>query len=318
MKKHTEQLNIEEVSKIYEKAGSFERAAKIIGCGKSKLQAFCAKHNIKRKYVINHNIFSNITPQNCYWAGFIAADGCVYRNFLKIGLQKRDAGHIDKIYYFIESKNKAKRKGKYAYLEVKSKTIVEDLKKHFNIVPNKSLHLKPPNINNNELIKHFIRGYVDGDGWLYVNRENVIQIGITSGSRKIISWINNMVHSKFNTNSKITEKYSKKYNKYYPTIIYYSENAELILRWLYEGCYDNLCLDRKLNKYTELVKIRDRIKEKKEKLNNEITEMKNLYKSGLIYKEVAEKMNIKYSKVAYHLGKTKDIKIFKGVRAGRK
>lgn len=317
MKKHTKTLNIESVSKIYEEQGSLERAAKIIGCGRSKLQSFCSKNNIKRSYAIDHEIFSEITPQNSYWAGFIAADGCVYQKFLKVVIQERDREHINKMLMFLKSSRKAKIFKGYARLEIKSKKIVENLSKHFNIVPNKSLILRPPNIDNEELVRNFIRGYVDGDGCLYVDKENVIQVGITSGSREILEWINNIFNIKLQIRTKITKKYNKKYNKHYSTITYFSQKAETILNWIYENSNAEFRLDRKYEKYKKLMGIRKKIKKRKGNLRSEIEEMRKMYKGGLTYKEIAEKINIKYSKVAYHLGKASDIKKFKGVRAGR-
>ena len=34
---------------------------------------------VKRKYFCNDNYFKNLTIENCYWAGFIAADGWIDR-----------------------------------------------------------------------------------------------------------------------------------------------------------------------------------------------------------------------------------------------
>lgn len=105
MKKHLEKLNKNEVEKIYFQTNSLKETAKIIGCGRSKLQAFCAENNIKHTFSINHNVFSSINENNCYWAGFIASDGCVYKNFVKVVLHDTDAEHLVKLYNFLNSQN---------------------------------------------------------------------------------------------------------------------------------------------------------------------------------------------------------------------
>ena len=43
----------------------------------------------------NETFFEKPSRVNSYWAGFIAADGCVYRNTLKITLSKKDKAHLE-------------------------------------------------------------------------------------------------------------------------------------------------------------------------------------------------------------------------------
>jgi len=45
---------------------------------------------INRKYTVNHNYFSEVTLENSYWAGFIAADGCITKNYVKIMIAQKD------------------------------------------------------------------------------------------------------------------------------------------------------------------------------------------------------------------------------------
>ena len=67
----------------------------------------------------------------------------------------------------------------------------EGLGNNFNIVPRKSLILRPLNNLTNEFSKNFIRGYVDGDGWIIKNT-NTKRIGIL-GTKEMLEWIKNIL-----------------------------------------------------------------------------------------------------------------------------
>jgi len=312
--KHTKSLNIFEVNKIYNSTKSLQRAAEVIGCGRSKLQAFCAKHNIKRKYALDHKSFSDVTTNACYWAGFIAADGCVYKHFLKIALQKGDFNHLNKFFAFLKSNNKARIRGTSARFCIRSKQITLDLLKYYNITPKKSLTLLPPNICGIELEKNFIRGYVDGDGCIYFTPDKGIGISVVGGAKSMIEWIRDVIYKRLSIDANITLTKCKGYDTTYYTINYSRKRAETILKWLYEHVDVNFCLIRKLNKYYKAIEIRRCIDLKKQNLKDNILKMKQLYNSGMTYQQVADRMGFTYGKVSYHLSRATDIIIYRGCR----
>ena len=167
------------------------------------------KNNIKInkqiKYYFNENFFKTESEESFYWAGFIAADGCLSdfkmksRNTINhkliIGLADKDKCHLELFLKNINSnhpinkriiKNSNKNnnpKYKYKYKDSLSVNIViysesffEDLSK-FNIIPRKTLKLKFPEwLINHKFVHHFMRGYVDGDGcWSLRSRKAVKQ-----------------------------------------------------------------------------------------------------------------------------------------------
>lgn len=267
MKKHCTPLDLEEVKRIYGETQSQHEAAKILGCGRSKLQEFCAKHEIKRETKYNHDAFAKINEQSCYWAGFIAADGCVYRNFLKIALQPRDHQHLSNLFHFLGSQKKSQIKRGYARFTIRSKKIKEDLFTKFNITPKKSLTLQPPNIIDNNLIRHYLRGLIDGDGCLYITTDNTLRLSIVSASEKMANWLVDIFNVNFlNCNARIRlSKYEKTGNTYYAVIVTKSQSVEDIIRWLYENSDTKFRLERKFEKYQEMIAIRNRLKQKKRK-----------------------------------------------------
>lgn len=136
-----------------------------------------------RKYFINENFFSTYTPQSCYWAGFIAADGCILKPkcgnpVLSLHLAKRDKGHLRLFLVAANSnypvkiyKNRSPKIYYYCSLQIRNKKLVDDLKINFNIISRKSLILKYPIQMPNKFNKYFIRGYFDGDGCICLNSD---------------------------------------------------------------------------------------------------------------------------------------------------
>jgi len=125
----------------------------------------------------NHLFFAREIPESFYWAGFIAADGCVFENkngskYTRLALSIKDLEHINlfknTVRYggkiSITSKTDDYGKRSFAGIAIYSKQWFQDLSK-FNIVPNKTFIYKMPEwLKSHEYLHHFLRGYVDGDG----------------------------------------------------------------------------------------------------------------------------------------------------------
>lgn len=94
-----------------------------------------------------------------------------------------------KIYF---SKNK-KYNTTYCNITISSKRIIEDLYDNFNITSKKSLTLKPPEIERDDLILSFIVGLIDGDGsvgsYFYKKQNKEYFIITLCGTREITNWV---------------------------------------------------------------------------------------------------------------------------------
>jgi hypothetical protein len=145
------------------------------------------------KYVCDRNFFTEVDPVRAYFAGFIAADGYVTTSgrSVNFGIHPKDveifhnlkkAAGLDQP-VVIRPNNLGKL---YAWLTVCSVDWVRDLKRHYNIVNAKSLILEPPNLKDEKLIWHFLRGYFDGDGHAGKAGD---RINFVSGSPKFFAWI---------------------------------------------------------------------------------------------------------------------------------
>lgn len=128
--------------------------------------------NVRRLKADDH-FFKIPNILNCYWAGFIAADGSIRhiknRKELSIQISLKDVEHLEKFVEQIKfdgSLTKYTRSNGISMcsIHINSNEICEDLEKNFNIVPKKTFIYKPPENLSDEYKDAFIAGYIDGDG----------------------------------------------------------------------------------------------------------------------------------------------------------
>lgn len=226
----------------------------------------------------NDNYFSLIdNEEKAYWLGFIMADGCVnvtrrkrvdsnfYTNkySLVLSLKNEDKNHLVKFCKAINYDDLPKddycsdgfNKHKIVRLAINNKTIVFDLIS-LGVIPRKSLKEKEPKINYN-LLKHFYRGYFDGDGCFYKAKKLNLKARSKSemskwlitlcGSKKIINSFNNYIGKKLN----IYNKSSSRKNGL-NSIVFSSKTAYIVANHLYEN--SNIYLDRKFYLYEKIKK----------------------------------------------------------------
>lgn len=130
------------------------------------------------KYKHNENFFSIIdTEEKAYYLGLLYADGNVSNRVLSISLQEKDGYILEKLKNFINytgpilTINKPGNRQKQIKLSITSPTLIKDLFRH-GLYPNKGTTLKFPTTVPKQLQHHFIRGYFDGDGCIYVNNKS--------------------------------------------------------------------------------------------------------------------------------------------------
>lgn len=147
--------------------------------------------NLGRKFSVDHAFFANPSPLNSYWAGFIAADGCVRGKRLTVKLSDKDADHLARLASDIGYTGPIWHASGMCCLQICCEAFVEDLAKHFNITPRKSLTLQPPGISTPAEVRAFITGVIDGDGSITENRYRQYtrtRISIY-GTAELLHWI---------------------------------------------------------------------------------------------------------------------------------
>lgn len=188
---------------MYLEGQSLSSISKQIGINRLTLTNYLKKSgltiiNPSKKYEYNKSYFSIInSEEKAYWLGFIYADGCinvikakngqVKSMNLEITLKESDREHLVK---FAKSLNAPEDLVKSKIVKLNGKSIqtyrivvcstemCRDLIA-LGATPRKSLKLKFPKNLPSNLIRHFIRGYFDGDGCINTsnNRKRISLLG---------------------------------------------------------------------------------------------------------------------------------------------
>lgn len=132
----------------------------------------------KIKYHHNDNFFYEDSLISAYWAGFIAADGCIINSphsRLCLGLAIKDRNHLKQFTKDIQFSGKMYAVNKKGHKSVTiainhAHTLNKALKEKFKITEKKSLTLKFPKITDDKLAYAFIIGYIDGDGSIFYSK----------------------------------------------------------------------------------------------------------------------------------------------------
>ena len=229
------------------------------------------------KYIYNESYFKEIqNEKQAYWLGFLYADGCItrfYRNeklksmSLELTLQSDDIQHLQYFKDDLETNVPIKHKiisNKYNAdkIVLNCTSMCRDLI-NLGCTPTKSLTLEFPTekIVPKNLLRHFIRGYFDGDGGVsytegdYFNSQRGKQYlqhhyrCYFCGNKKFLDKLREVLINEGIVVSELKEdKRSNAVNIY----IYGNENIEKFKKYLYEGSQRNL-----LRKYNKFLFIKD-------------------------------------------------------------
>jgi hypothetical protein len=127
-----------------------------------------------------------------YWAGFIAADGCIKSDtHLDIGLSDKDVAHLKKIHALAGGTLYTNIRNRATWDTHQARPIIDFLKT-LNITKRKTKTLRPPKNLNEEQSKDFIRGYIDGDGCYtcsWQKRGCFVQVISACGTKCMLEWI---------------------------------------------------------------------------------------------------------------------------------
>lgn len=125
-----------------------------------------------------------------YWAGFIAADGCIMDNMVRIKLQSQDRDHLVRFANDCGFTGPVYDRDSYVSLGVYGVPYwVSDLKTRFNITPRKTSTLLPPNSLTREQTIAFIVGLVDGDGCISYDTNNHTHRLDICGTESMMRWV---------------------------------------------------------------------------------------------------------------------------------
>lgn len=167
------------ITNLYKKGKSCREIGELLNISPSyaskiiKLYGISRKCGNIKKYKYNNSYFENIdTEEKAYILGYLYADGCVYyrkkgnheEKSLSLKCSKNDKEILEFIIKELKSNHKISEDSNgYIGFKIYDNKIFDDLVKH-GCIPNKTCKLKFPTFLREDLIRHFIRGYFDGDG----------------------------------------------------------------------------------------------------------------------------------------------------------
>ena len=221
----------------------------------------------KYPYMCDYHYFDEInTEEKAYWLGFLTADGWINKNdksnagVTGIELQYGDLNHLKKFNKSINGNyqitdrwrtcslsNNKEKKNHMCCIRIFSLTMYNALvDKGF--AKNKSYDFSMPSLRE-DLIRHYIRGYFDGDGCFTFTNKN-FHINFITASKMLSDDIVNVL--KLNNLNVTVNKYINDFGTtmYRPDINRQQDKINF-LNWIYKDC--NIYLDRKYKKYLKVI-----------------------------------------------------------------
>ena len=205
------------VINLVEEGLTISEIAKQLGKNMSSVSSVVKRFNLtpKKSYIntLDHTFFDNIdTPEKAYLLGFFIADGCINidtertKGRFSINQSEDDKEIVQAFKKYlnvpsniqiINSKSGAKNRKTQHRLRWTSPYMRDVLRNTYNITSNKTLDIEfqfPIELIPENLQGHFVRGFIDGDGYMGDNgQEGNFSISVVGTSVKFITLIGDLV-----------------------------------------------------------------------------------------------------------------------------
>ena len=231
-----------------------KKTALIFKTDPSKLKQYILQQGHVLK-TFNDEIFENIdTEEKAYWLGFLYADGYLdeTRSALELSLQLSDKEHLDKFYKFVNCTREVKLDTYRCRTSLTSKKLAKSLVKH-GCTQKKSFTITFPKISTS-LLRHFVRGYFDGDGTITFGSKNDLKYSsasLCSGSSDFIEEVVSVFNTQ--TGSKCKQKGHKSKSSTLYIVTLKSNLCVTFLNWLYKDA--TVYMNRKYNRYQNSIAV---------------------------------------------------------------
>lgn len=225
---------------------------------------------IFHKIRYNKGFFKAWSDEMAYVLGLLFTDGNLHIRKDQSGYElcvlsfaQKEKELVEKILILLECDAKIryrKRKefenttaGELYYFSIGNNELGNDLLK-LGLTPNKSLSMNFPEIPN-EYLRHFVRGFFDGDGSVYLESNKSIRIKLLSGSRNFIITLNDKLVENGFSNRTINGGTLSTPNSYF---IRYNSNFEALkfYEFLFKDVPDRMLYLRKRKVFEDYFKIR--------------------------------------------------------------
>lgn len=250
-------IEIEKFIDLYNQGLNISQIAEEFGCSRSNVSQCLRRKGIVltrdysktrrsrlNRYTIDEDYFEFIdTEGKAYFLGLMYSDGSVAKNQFYIKLKDEDV--IQQFKQELKTEAPIRRIETYqdAYiLEVSCQKLCNHLI-HQGCVPNKTRVIQVPQLRE-DLYRHFIRGFFDGDGCLKLNDKIYhCSFDLTSASLPFLEQLRPLITAKAKTNGGIQKETN--YNVWH--LRYGGHQVVQIMDWLYENSH--FYMKRKYDKY---------------------------------------------------------------------
>lgn len=223
----------------------------------------------KRQCTLNENYFQELDSKDkAYFLGFIYADGFITKRSQGqsiLGLTLAEIEPIDKFKKYIQTDKKVGHYKKtnsysdksYEYkLALISDKLVSDIEK-LGVTERKTLTLTFPDLKE-DLIPHFIRGYFDGDGSVFLHKDSReeysenVYLGINiCGTKEFLTALSK--HLPFIKEGQCVYKEERKETNCWNLKLISNIRSLELYHYMYKDC-DDLYLSRKKEKFENFIK----------------------------------------------------------------
>lgn len=197
----------------YNELNSTRKVSKFFGVSYGPIKSILKSRGInysQRKNFVNEMYFDSIdSEEKAYWLGFLYADGYIRErksgSSLELKLSQLDINHLELFKKTLNSTHKivlnvSKTYNKHgkecfsnmAHFAIYSNRLVNSIKSQ-GFHSRKTFTIDKPNIDN-QYIRHFLRGFFDGDGCFYIKKDKncnflTTRYGFTCASTKFKNFI---------------------------------------------------------------------------------------------------------------------------------
>ena len=215
-----------------------------------KIGGYKGKKNVNSKYF---NVID--TEHKAYWLGFLTADGYLSsRGTLELTLSEKDANHVSLFKKDLDSEHTISirecningNKFKQCRLAFTDQEIASDLRR-YGINNNKTFNAYIPFEHiPKHLIRHYIRGLFDGDGSVFNNGKDRINVLIACTAS--IAMGNDLIDCLFENDISSTYSIDKRTkNNVYSIHVNKTREIQRLYKWMYND--STIYLERKYNRF---------------------------------------------------------------------
>jgi len=264
------QLTEDELKKLYcDQKLSMGDIAKSYNCSRTYIMQLLRQYNLPirsksaaraeakkqgknvRFSAINEGFFKEQTPEMAYVLGFIYSDGNISNQLDHFSISQKEPEILYKIKDLMSSEHQiVKKTDQEIYiLTIGNKVMINDLLS-LGLTPNKSLDVQFP-VLKEDLYRHFIRGYFDGDGSIFIAKDGW-RVNFVSGSRDFMYILEQVLHKHGGLSNRPIYNYPAKVNSH--QIIYLKlEDLKALYSYMYSDLAlgGGLCLSRKYALFCE-------------------------------------------------------------------